>query len=74
MHWACLGCQQQQHVLSYDMAERFVSTARRTCYYDVLQVPRTATDGELKKAYRKLALKFHPGKDIYNNMYFVLYH
>jgi hypothetical protein len=38
-------------------------------FYKILGLGRSATDDEIKKAYRKLALKYHPG-----NFYFSVFY
>src|ERR1700738_1165230 len=35
----------------------------KRCYYEVLEVDRTAAEGELKSAFRKLAMKWHPDRN-----------
>lgn len=35
----------------------------KRCYYEILEVQRTASEEELKKSYRRLAMQYHPDRN-----------
>src|SRR5690606_16811376 len=40
-----------------------LSHMEKRCYYEVLEVTRESSSGEIKKSYRRLAVQYHPDKN-----------
>ncbi|KAJ9543186.1 hypothetical protein OSB04_022893 [Centaurea solstitialis] len=54
-------CRSRFIILTY-LSILLIATAAKS-YYDILQVPKGASDDQIKRSYRKLALKYHPDKN-----------
>ncbi|EGD91373.1 hypothetical protein H112_01176 [Trichophyton rubrum D6] len=59
------GNQDRKYTPEQKAAVLRVRKCSATAFYEILAVEKTATDGEIKKAYRKLSLLTHPDKNGY---------
>ncbi|KMU88649.1 hypothetical protein CIHG_06589 [Coccidioides immitis H538.4] len=55
------GNQERKYTPEQKAAVLRVRKCSATAFYEILAIERTATDSEIKKAYRKLSLLTHPG-------------
>ena len=52
------------------MADHFLKHRMTENYYTILEISRDASDDEIKKSYRKLALKYHPDRNPSGDKFF----
>jgi len=60
------GKQERKYTLEQKTAVIRVRRCSPTAFYEILALEKSATDGEIKKAYRKLSLLTHPDKNGYD--------
>jgi curved DNA-binding protein CbpA len=49
------------------MSTQKPSASKKLCHYVVLECHRKSTTDEIKQAYKKMALKWHPDRNVGNN-------
>src|SRR5712664_4364030 len=52
-----------RNTVERDFRDMATANVTKVDYYDVLSVSRDASDSELKTAYRKLAMQYHPDRN-----------
>lgn len=59
------GNQERKYTIEQKTAVIRIRRCSPTAFYDILALEKTCTDGDIKKAYRKLSLLTHPDKNGY---------
>ena len=59
------GNQERKYTIEQKTAVLRVKRCNATAFYEILSIEKTASDAEIKKAYRKLSLLTHPDKNGY---------
>lgn len=57
------GNQERKYTAEQKAAVLRIRRCSPTAFYEILEITKTATDGEIKKAYRKQSLLTHPDKN-----------
>lgn len=60
------GNQERKYTIEQKTTVIRIRKCSTTAFYEILGLEKTSSDGEIKKAYRKLSLLTHPDKNGYD--------